>query len=124
MLNLTKLEFVVLDITRNNYLSWTLDVKIHINAMNLGVAIKEGNQTSMQDRTKMLIFLQHHLHEDLKNEYLTVKDRLTIWNELKVRYDHQKTVILPKAQYIWMHMRLQDFKIVNEYNSALFRISS
>ena len=40
------------------------------------------------------------------------------------RFDHQKTVILPKAQYDWMHLRLQDFKTVSEYNSTLFKISS
>ena len=97
MSNLTKLEFVPLDITGKNYLSWTLDAEVHLNAMNLGIVIKEGNQASLQDRVKVLIFLWHHLHEDLKSEYLTIKDLLTLWNELKRRYDHQKTVILPKA---------------------------
>ena len=77
-----------LDIIGKNYLSWILDVEIHIDAMNLGVAIKEENQASLHDRTKVLIFLQHHLHEDLKTEYLIVKDPLTLWNELKGRYDH------------------------------------
>ena len=124
MLNLTKLEFVALDISRKNYLSWILDAEIHLDAMNLGNTIKEGNQASLQDCAKSLIFFQHHLHEDLKNEYFTVKDPLTLWNELKGKYDHHKTVILPKARYDWMHLRLQDFKTVNEYNSALFRISS
>ena len=33
-------------------------------------------------------------------------------------------MILPKARYEWMHLRLQDFKSVSEYNSALFKISS
>ena len=92
--------------------------------MNLGNIIKEGNQASLQDRAKSLIFLWHHLHEDLKNEYLTVKDPLTLWNELKGRYNHRKIVIIPKDRYNWMHIRLQDFKTVSEYNSALFRISS
>ena len=78
----------------------------------------------MQDRAKALIFLRHHLHEDLKIEYLTVKDPLSLWTELKKRFDHQKTVILPKVRYDWMHLRLQDFKTVSEYNSALFKISS
>ena len=73
---------------------------------------------------KALIFLRYHLHEDLKIEYLTVKDPLILWTELKKRFDHQKTVILPKARYDWMHLRLQDFKTVSEYNSALFKISS
>ena len=79
---------------------------------------------SLQDRAKALIFLRHHLDESLKNEYLTVKDPLVLWQSLKDRYDHQKTVILPKARYDWLHLRLQDFKFVSEYNSALFEISS
>ena len=77
-----------------------------------------------QIRTKQKIFLRHHLHEGLKAEYLTIKDPLVLWNNLKERYDHQKTVILPKARYDWMHLRLQDYKTVSEYNSAMFRISS
>ena len=36
----------------------------------------------------------------------------------------KKTVILPKAHYDWMYLRLQDFKTISEYNSALFKISS
>ena len=97
MSNLTKLEFVALDIYGKTYLSWILDVEILLDAMNLGNTIKEGNQASPQDRAKSLIFLRHHLHEDLKNEYLTVKDPLTLWNELRGRCDHHKTVIIPKA---------------------------
>ncbi|KAK9682553.1 hypothetical protein RND81_10G081800 [Saponaria officinalis] len=71
-----------------------------------------------------MIFLQHHLHDGLKNEYLTVKDPQILWSNLKERYDHQKTVILPNARYGWKHLRLQDFKSVSEYNSAMFRITS
>ena len=88
MLNITNVEFVVLDITGKNYLSWILDVEIHLDAVNLGVAIKEGNQESLQDCTKVLIFLRHHLHEDLTSEYLTVKDPLTLLNEIRRIYDH------------------------------------
>ena len=32
-------------------------------------------------------------------------------------------MILPKARYDWMHLKLQDFKSVSEYNPALFKIS-
>ena len=46
--------------------------------MNLGTTIKEGNQASLQDRVKELIFLRHHLHEGLKNEYLKVKNPFTL----------------------------------------------
>ncbi|XP_012829397.1 PREDICTED: uncharacterized protein LOC105950577 [Erythranthe guttata] len=91
MANITKLEFAALDISGRNYLTWILDAEIHLNAMNLGNTIKDGNEESEQD---------------------------------KERYDHQKSVILPKARYEWMHLRLQDFKSVNEYNSAMFKIVS
>ncbi|XP_059658965.1 uncharacterized protein LOC132305322 [Cornus florida] len=61
-----------------------------------------------------MIFLRHHLYEELKTEYLTVNDPLTLWKNLNERYEHQKTVILPKARYDWIHLRLQDFKSNNE----------
>ena len=48
----------------------------------------------------------------------------TVWNNLKERYDHQKTIILPKARYDWIHLRLQDYKAVSAYNSSMFHISS
>ncbi|KAK8356730.1 hypothetical protein V6Z12_A05G373800 [Gossypium hirsutum] len=106
MSNLTKLEFVALDITGNNYLSWVLDAEIHLDAKGLGETIKEGNE------------------ESLKTEYLTIKDPQILWANLKERYDHQKIVILPKARYEWLNLRLQDFKSVSDYNSAMFRITS
>ncbi|XP_017974507.1 PREDICTED: uncharacterized protein LOC108661582 [Theobroma cacao] len=124
MSNPIKLEFVALDITGKNYLSWILDVEIHLDAMGLGDTIKEENKASNQDKAKAMIFLRHHLHEGLKMEYLTIKDPVNLWKSLKEKYDHKKIVILPKARYDWMHLRLQDFKTVSEYNSALYRISS
>jgi hypothetical protein len=124
MSNLTKLEFVALNISGKNYLSWILDAEIHLEAMNLGKTINDGNAESLQDRAKAMIFIRHHLHEELKTKYLTVKDSLILWNNLRERYEHQKSVILPRARYEWINLRLQDFKSVAEYNSALFKISS
>ncbi|KAL6316886.1 hypothetical protein AAG906_023541 [Vitis piasezkii] len=46
MSNLAKLEFVALDISGKIYLSWVLDAEIHLDAMNLGNTIKEGNDAS------------------------------------------------------------------------------
>ncbi|CAN6681727.1 unnamed protein product [Malus baccata var. baccata] len=71
-----------------------------------------------------MIFIRRHLDEALKSEYLTVEDSLTLWNALRSRYNHQTMVILPRARYEWTHLRIQDFKSVPEYNSALFRITS
>ena len=124
MSNIAKLDFMALDVTGKNYLSWVLDAEIHLDATGLGNTIKEGNTTSSQDKAKAMIFLRHHLHEGLKIEYLTVKDPLVLWKSLKERYEHQRTVILPKARHDWMHLRLQDFKSISEYNSVLYRITS
>ena len=90
MSNLTKLEFVAFDISGNNYLSWILDAEIRLDASNLGETIKETNSASLQDRGKALIFLHHHLDESLKNEYLTVKDPLVLWQSLKDRMTTRK----------------------------------
>ena len=124
MSNLAKLEFTALDITGKNYLSWILDAEIHLDSMGLGDTIKKANTASSQDKAKSMIFLRHHIHEGLKIEYLTVKDLADLWESLKERFDHQKTVILPRARYEWMHLRLQDFKSISDFNSTMFRISS
>ncbi|XP_070026180.1 uncharacterized protein [Nicotiana sylvestris] len=124
MSNLSKLEFVALDISGKSYMSWVLDAEIHLDAMDLTNTIKDKNQASNQDRTKAMIFLRHHLDEGLKMKYITIKDPVILWNNLKARYGHQKMVVLPQARYDWNHLRLQDFKSISEYNSTMFGIIS
>ena len=68
MSNLAKLEFVALDISGDNYLSWVFDAEIHLDAMKLGDTIKKNNDASMKDHAKAMIFLHHYLHEQLKSE--------------------------------------------------------
>ena len=46
MANLAKLEFVALDITGKNYLSWILDAEIHLEANAFGETIKDSNNAS------------------------------------------------------------------------------
>ena len=78
MSNLTKLEFVALDIIKKNYLYCTIDAKIHLDAMNLRVAIKKRETSILAGLHKSVDFLQHHIHENLKSEYFIVKDPLTL----------------------------------------------
>jgi hypothetical protein len=92
MKNLTKLEFVILDISGKNYIPWTLDAEIHLTANNLGDTIINENKASPQEKAKAMIFLSHHLHEDLE-----------LWKNLKERYDHKKQVLIPKARCEWIH---------------------
>ncbi|KAK9692095.1 hypothetical protein RND81_09G240300 [Saponaria officinalis] len=120
MSNLCKLEFLALDISGKNYISWVLDVEIHLNAASLGKTIIQGNEETLENHSKALIFLRRHLDKSLKAQYLTVKDPFTLWTELKNRYDHQKSVILPRARSEWMRLRLQDFKSVSDLLEKTF----
>ena len=115
---------MALDISGKNYLSWVLDAEIHLAAKSLDHIITQGNEASSQDKSKTMIFLRHHLDEGLKIEYLTVKDPLELWTDLKGRYDHLKATVFPRARYEWMHLLSQYFKIVIEYNSVVFKITS
>ena len=74
MSNLVKLEFAALDISGKNYLSWVLDVEIHLDAKGLGNTILANKEASNQDKAKAIIFICHHLHEGLKVKYLIAKD--------------------------------------------------
>ncbi|GJW15786.1 uncharacterized protein Tco_0019919 [Tanacetum coccineum] len=124
MSNLAKLEFLAFDISGQNYLSWVLNAEIYLAANGPGDTIQADKETTVEQKVKAMIFLRHHLHENLKIEYLTIKDRLVLWNHLKDMYEHQKAVILLRAHYDWVHLRFQDFKTVSGYNSAMFRITS
>ena len=75
MLNTARKEFEVLHVSRSNYISWSLDVKLHLNAMNMRKVIDVGNNEPNDSKLKGLIFIRYHFNDDLKNKYLTVKDR-------------------------------------------------
>lgn len=124
MTNVAKVEFEPLKISGGNYDSWMMDAKLYLQSDGLEKTIENGNTMSLKDKAKALIFLRRHIHQDLKNEYLTESDPLNLWNSLKERYDHQKSVMLPNARHEWLNLRFQDFKSVSDYNSAMFRITS
>jgi len=66
MSNLAKLEFIPLDITRKNYMSLVIDIKMQLKSMGLTETIKERNSTSSQDKVKATIFIRRHLDGCLK----------------------------------------------------------
>ncbi|XP_021980241.1 uncharacterized protein LOC110876376 [Helianthus annuus] len=101
MANIAKIEFSALNITGENYMPWTAHVKRHLKSMGVLETITEWNDCSDQD-----------------------KDPYVLWEDLKRRFDNQREVLLPTARDEWNNLRFQDFKKVNEYTSALFRICS
>lgn len=128
MADLTKKEFAELVIDGSNYLTWAMDVKINLSAWNIGATIItpiQGAPTILEvAKYAALHFIRHHIHPDLKTEYLMEENSLNLLNFLKERYDQQRAVILPEAQREWQHIRFQDFKSVAAYNSAVHQINS
>ncbi|KAL9676418.1 hypothetical protein QQ045_004632 [Rhodiola kirilowii] len=124
MSNLAKLEFSPLDISGKNYMPWTIDIETHLDSINLPETIIEGNTSSKMDKATSLIFLRRHLDENLKNEYLTVKDSSELRKNLKDRFDHQRDVMLPLYRDKWAALQFQDFVKVSEYNSEMIKIVS
>jgi hypothetical protein len=72
----------------------------------------------------VLHFLQHHLHLDLKSEYMNEDDPLVLWQSLKDRFNRQKSIVLSGEQQDWIALRFQDYTYVVAYDSALHRIVS
>ncbi|KAI3685019.1 hypothetical protein L6452_34250 [Arctium lappa] len=124
MSNIAKIEFAALDVNGRNYMSWIMDVKMHLESMGILDTLNRNNQCSSQDRAKANIFLRKHVDDMLKFEYLNTSDPSILWKDLKDRFDHQKEVLLPAARDEWRTLRFQDFKKVNDYSSALFRVCS
>ncbi|XP_048620234.1 uncharacterized protein LOC106424122 [Brassica napus] len=124
MSKIANLDFSALKSNGDNYLEWALDAKIMLRSKDLGDTITKDSNSSDKDKYRAIYMIRHHLQENLKTQYMTMENPYDLWIALQRRYDHQKMVLLPKAQYDWKHIRFLDYKSVDEYNSVLFRIVS
>ena len=122
MSNIAKIEFPALEIIGENYMPWTAHVKRHLKSMGVLETITEGNECTEQDKAKADVFLHKHIDDMLQFKYFNCDDPYVLWRDLQSRFDHQREVLLPTARDEWNNLRFQDFKKVNEYTSALFRI--
>ncbi|WZZ15268.1 hypothetical protein YC2023_108357 [Brassica napus] len=52
------------------------------------------------------------------------ENELTFGDALQHRNYHHKTVLLPKARNDWKNLRFLDYKVMDEYNSVLFKTVS
>lgn len=75
-------------------------------------------------KTKVQVFLCKHIDEMLRFKYLDITDPKILLNRLKDLFDRLREVILLNVRDKWRTLRSQDFKKMNEYNSALFIICS
>ena len=109
-----------------HYQTWALDCEFHLQAMQLTPTIARPTAgvpaPPPHDKAKACIFLRHHIHPDLKMEYLEVKDPLVLWVKLQECFGKQKAVLLPLARRDWAQLRFLDFKTVEANNTAIHRI--
>ncbi|KAM1048592.1 hypothetical protein ACFX15_027219 [Malus domestica] len=127
MSNMKKLDFSALEVSGRNYLKWVQDVKIHLTAKGIRATIETPITDKPIDEAQKaiaIIFIPRHIYDALQTEYLVEEDPRTLWLALANRFDHQKDIYLPEARHDWQHLRFQDFKSVNEYNSEVCRIHS
>ena len=121
-------EFEQLALDGHNYPTRAVDVKVSLLSRRLYRAVAppvEGAEP-LDDQYvfSALYIIRSHIHPDLKAEYLLEENPRNLWTSLKKRYEQQKALILPAANYEWTHLRLQDFKTVSNYNHAIHRICS
>ncbi|KAJ9544549.1 hypothetical protein OSB04_024256 [Centaurea solstitialis] len=60
MSNLTKLEFAALDVNGKNYMSWTIDVKMHLESMGILDTLNEINLLGIADKINMHSGIKHN----------------------------------------------------------------
>ena len=65
MANIEKPKFHILEVSGNNYLSWCLDMEMHLQGQDLANAITEDGISNAKDKANALIFIRRHLHESL-----------------------------------------------------------
>jgi len=111
---MTVKEFEELALDRHNYHTWAIDVKISLSSRGIAAALippadppQEGiAQLTEQQQYAALYIIRHHIHPDLKSEYLMEESPSNMWQSLKTRYEQQKAIILPEASHEWTHLRL------------------
>ncbi|KAG2643082.1 hypothetical protein PVAP13_2KG330067 [Panicum virgatum] len=94
MSDLVKREITELAPNGSNYLSWSLDAEIVLDGKNLLHAIKPTNDkiATSAERAQALHFLRHHISSSLKNEYMTERDPIVLWNALHERFEKMETL--------------------------------
>lgn len=119
-----KLQFLVMKLDGSNYLSWSQNVEIILNAKGLGDTIIMDHHGDLQTKAQAIFILCHHLDRELQAEYLDEYNPWALWDALKKRYDHLRLISLPVTRNEWIHLRVLDHPTIAGYNSAMFRITS
>jgi hypothetical protein len=111
-------KFEELALDGHNYPTWTMDFKIILALREMYEAIVPHVERIVQllDTYKynVLYIIMNHIHPDMKSEYVMEEEPSTLCAALQTRYEQQKVVILSEANHDWTHLRLQDYKSIED----------
>jgi hypothetical protein len=103
-----------------------MDVKISLALRGMYEAIVPPTEREQSlpptHQYNALYIIRYHIHPDLKSGYVLEEEPSVLWTTLQNRCEQQKAVILPKANHDWIHLRLQDYKFIGDYNHIVYKI--
>jgi hypothetical protein len=103
-----------------------MDIKISLAFRGMYEAIvppaKRQQELPPTHQYNTLYIIRHHIHPDLKSEYVLEEEPSVLWTALHNRYEQQKDVILPEANHDWVHLCLQNYKFIGDYNHDVHKI--
>ncbi|KAL6650478.1 hypothetical protein ACP70R_009403 [Stipagrostis hirtigluma subsp. patula] len=81
----------------------------------------DKDKTTPAEQAMALHIMRHHLST---TEYMTEKNPKVLWDLLHKRFEKIETVLLPRVKREWANLRFQDFKTIEDYNTALYGITT
>ena len=97
-----------------------MNTSIALKSRGLRRCIIEGNNAIESEKYRAITITRYHLTEELRNQYENIEDPCELWTRLESRYS---MIFWRNTMNEWKLLRFQDFESVEEYNSALMKIS-
>jgi hypothetical protein len=118
-------KFEELALDGHNYPTWAMNVKISLAFRGMYEAIippaDRQQELSPTYQYNALYIIRHHIHPNLKLEYVLEEEPSILLAALQNHYEQQKVVILTEANHNWVHLHLQDYKSIGDYNHAVHK---
>jgi hypothetical protein len=119
-------KFEKLALDGHNYPTWAMDVKISLALRGMYEAITPPTERQQEllptYQYNALYIIRHHIHPNLKSDYMLKEEPSALWVALQNHYEQQKVVILPEENHEWVHLHLQDYKSIGDYNHVIHKI--
>jgi hypothetical protein len=119
-------EFEELALDGHNYPTWAMNVKISLAFRGMYEAIVPPADRQQElpptHQCNILYIIRHHIYLDLKLEYVLEEEPTVLWTAIQNHYEQQKAMILPETNHNWVHLCLQDYKSIRDYNHVVHKI--